>query len=601
MDIEDHRKKFHGKKPDNKTKIFVKNLIKKNPSTENEYKECYKLLQRSLKINPSKGDLSSTYQDLLSKKNIVRNKNIETFTRNKSGRSESGIIVVTVVMKPDKFSCPFNCFMCPDERIENGATVDMPRSYLSTEPAEMRAAEVNFDASEQVKSRLDTLGSNNHELDKIEIIVLGGTFSTYPRKYQEEFIRDIFYAANTYFDDSQKRDRKSLIDEQILNEDAKCHIVGLSLETRPDQINSQEIKRLRHYGATRIQLGIQHTKDHLLNVINRQHKVSHSINAITQLKNVGFKIELHIMPDLPEATPEDDIEMMETVFCGNDFQPDYVKIYPCLDVKYTKIREWKQTGKWMPYAEKNNGEDLFRVLIHGLKLIPYWTRDSRVQRDFPKEHKNNGFIGYCSDNIKNNLYQLLLNKLRDSNYKCKSIRNREIKGKNVNVSDAKLFIEEYYASSGKEYFISFENFERNILYGFVRLRLNENSKKNIFKELKEAALIRELHVYGIVTPVKEKENNNAQHYGFGKKLMREAERIAFKNGFKKIAVISSIGTRNYYRKLGYELEGLYMTKKINFLSIFGYYIQNTCLRLMSESYFLFFCIILVILLCYKNN
>lgn len=562
MDIEDHRNKFYGKNTSSKTVQFLKTLIKKKPSDENEYKDAYNYCQKIYKINPSKGDLSSTYQNLLKTNKIDRNKNLETFTRNKSGRSNYGVIVVAVVMKPDKFSCPFNCYMCPDERIENGATVDMPRSYLSTEPAEMRAAEVDFDAAEQINSRLNTLESNNHELDKIEIIVLGGTFSTYPRKYQEEFIRDLFYAANTYFDE-KKRDRKNLIEEQKINESARCHIVGLSLETRPDQINSQELIRLRNYGATKIQLGIQHTKDHLLEKINRQHKVSHGIKAIKMCKEVGLKLELHIMPDLPGATPEDDIEMMDEIFCGDKFQPDYVKIYPCLDVKYTKIREWKKDGIWEPYAEKNNGEDLYKVLLHGLKNIPYWTRDGRVQRDFPEEHKNNQFVGYKSETIKNNLYQLLLNRLKETNQVCKSIRNREIKGRRANVNEAKIFIDEYKASTGKEFFISYENPDRSILFGFVRLRFNNDSSKNIFNELKNAALIRELHVYGNVASVKDKDcNNNAQHMGFGKKLMKKAEYVAYQNGFEKIAVISAIGTRNYYRKLGYELEGLYMTKKL---------------------------------------
>ena len=570
MDIEDHRNKFYQKNISNVSIKFMKSLLKNNPKTEEEYNNCYKKLQKKYKINPSKGDLSSIYQNLLKKKEIVKNITIEKFTRNKSGRSDSGIIVVTVVMKPDKFSCPFDCYMCPDERKENGASVDMPRSYLSTEPAEMRAAEVDFDSAKQVWSRLDTLGSNNHELDKMEVIVLGGTFSTYPRKYQEEFIRDIFYAANTYYNQNN-RERLNLEKEQIINETAKIHIVGLSLETRPDQINDDEIIRLRKYGATRIQLGIQHTKDHLLDKINRQHKVKHSIKAIRKLKESAFKLELHIMPDLPGATPEDDINMMETVFLGNQFQPDYVKIYPCLDVKYTKIREWKKNGTWNPYAEKNNGEDLFRVLLHGLKLIPYWTRDGRVQRDFPEEHKNNNFVGYNSENIRNNLYQLLLNRLKDSNEKCKSIRNREIKGKHVDVSNAILFIDKYDASDGKEYFISYENKDRSVLYGFVRLRFNKDPSKNIFSELKNSALIRELHVYGSLTPVKNNKKNNAQHYGFGKKLMFEAEKLAYKFGYNKIAVISSIGTRNYYRKLGYELENLYMTKKLNFNFSLIYY------------------------------
>lgn len=555
-----------------KIELFIKALCKKNIIDEKTLYEELRKLSKIYHIYPNKRVLSMAYQSLLSQKKISKNIFLEDNIRHRAVRSLSGVLVVTLVMKPDKFSCPYDCYMCPDERIANGATVDMPRSYLSTEPAEMRAMEVDFDTVGQFLSRVGTLHENGHPIDKIEIIVLGGTFSTYPRDYQEEFIRDIFYAANTYFDDVPKRKRFCLEEEQSINESEHCHIVGISLETRPDQINKHEIKRLRKYGCTRVQMGIQHTDNDLLDNINRKHTVERSIKAIKDLKDVGFKVELHIMPDLPNATPEIDKIMIEKVFCGEDFQPDYVKIYPCLDVKYTKVREWKQQGIWKPYAEEGHGEKLMDVLIYALERIPYWTRDSRVQRDFPMEHSNNNFVGYISNNIQNNLYQLLLNELHKQGKKCKSIRNREVKNKVCDLSQAQLFVESYRASKGTEYFISYESSDRNILYGFVRLRFNDE-KNNIFDVLKESALIRELHVYGIVKPVNSKENNNrTQHYGFGKKLMKIAENIAQKHGYKKIAVISAIGTRNYYRKLGYQLEETYMIKNISPKSYFSDYI-----------------------------
>ena len=394
---------------------FLKLLIKGIETTteeinDNWYKEKYLNLRRKLKQSPSKAILSIIYQESIKRGEFEKNKILEKLIRNKSVRSNSGILSVALVMKPSKFSCPFDCYMCPDERIDNGATVDMPRSYLSSEPAEMRAQEVDFDTIKQFQSRMKTHEANNHELDKVEIIVLGGTFSTYPRNYQIEFIRDTFYAANTYFD-KNPRDILSLEEEQNINVNARCHIVGLSIETRPDQINVEEIKRLRKYGVTRVQMGIQHTKNELLDIINRKHHVEDSIKAIKMLKNVGFKLELHVMPDLPGTTPEDDIDMLKEVLLGENFQPDYLKIYPCLDVKYTKIREWKKTGEWQPYAESDGGKELFRVLEYALENIPYWTRDSRVQRDFPPEHINNNHIGYKSENIKSNLYQILLNNL----------------------------------------------------------------------------------------------------------------------------------------------------------------------------------------------
>ena len=594
-DIEDitlWKKHVDFKNKDSNTAIhFIKEIININPTNLSDYNKVFKRLSSKYKFMPSKSLLSKTYQNLLEKKEIKRNLYLEKFTRNKQIRSNSGIIVVTLVMKPDKFSCPFDCYMCPDERIVNGANVDMPRSYLSTEPAEMRAQEVDFDPVLQFNSRMDTLKSNNHELDKVEIIILGGTFSTYPRDYQKEFIRDIFYAANTYF--GIKRERETLLNEQKINENSKCHIVGLSLETRPDQINKYEIKRFREYGATRIQLGVQHTEDHLLDKINRKHSSDKSIQAIKQLKNVGFKIEIHIMPDLPDATPEIDILMMDKIFKTEHYQPDYIKIYPCLDVKFTKIREWKKNGIWKPYAEKNNGKELFKVLIYALKIIPYWMREGRVQRDFPLEHKNNNFIGFTSNNIKTNLYQLMINELKKENIECKSIRNREVKNKLDKIIDYKLFIEKYNASEGVEYFISYETKDRKILYGFIRLRFN-SIKRNIYSILEDSSIIRELHVYGSLIPVDKLNNNSIQHFGFGKKLLRFAENFSYENGYKRISIISAVGTRNYYRKFGYQLIDTYMTKDLNLRN----YLYNYLLH--SSSNYILIIIILTLLLILFN-
>ena len=563
MDIEDY---MNTSSKNNKIVYnFIIDLIKSNIQTNDKYEEHMTKLRRKYHYSPNKRELSIYYQKMLSNNKINRNLYIEEFIKHRAVRSQSGVLVVTLVMKPDKFSCPYDCYMCPDERIANGATVDMPRSYLSTEPAEMRAMEVKFDTIGQFNSRINTLKENGHTIDKVEIIVLGGTFSTYPRDYQEEFITDIFYSANTYFDIGRKRNSYTLEEEQRLNESAKCHIVGLSLETRPDQINKYEIRRLRRYGCTRVQMGIQHTNNDLLDKINRGHHVETSIKAIKLLKEAGFKVEMHIMPDLPDATPEMDKEMIDKVFCGPDFQPDYVKIYPCLDVKYTKIREWKESGKWKPYAEEGNGEKLIDVLKYALARIPYWTRDSRVQRDFPEEHQNNNYIGYTSNNIRSNLYQLILNELKKEGIICKSIRNREVKNRVTDLSKAQLFIEKYNASNGKEYFISYESSDRTILYGYIRLRFNNSLNIDNFTILKNAALIREVHVYGNVKSVGDNNTQNfeAQHYGFGKKLMNIAEKIAYKKGYRKIAVISSVGTRKYYRKLGYHLNETYMVKFIN--------------------------------------
>lgn len=543
-------------------KNIIYALINSNISCNKEYNKVINKLSKGKSTIPSKSILSHHYQLMKKNKEIEKNLNIEKYIKCKKVRSESGVVIITIVMKPDKFSCPFNCHMCPNETIANGAKVDMPRSYLSTEPAEMRAQEVNFDTVLQFRSRMNTLESNGHEPDKAEIIVLGGTFSTYPRKYQEEFIRDIYYAANTYFKKDFNRTRGTIEEEQIINETNDCHIVGITLETRPDQINKAEINRFRKYGCTRVQLGVQHTDNNILDKINRMHYVEHSIKAIKLLKQYGFKVDIHIMPDLPGATPEIDKLMMEEIFTTENFQPDYLKIYPCLDVEYTEIRKWKENGIWKPYAEEDNCKKLIDVILHAKKMIPRWMRVNRVQRDFPPSNKNNDYIGYVSNTIRTNLRQIVLKELDKLGMSCQCIHCREIKDNYSNPLKAKLSIDEYNASDGKEYFISYNTVDDKYLYGFVRLRFNNDKTSGPFPK-DNVALIRELHVYGNVERVNQKNSKDTvQHLGFGKKLVKEAERIAWDCGYDNIAIISAVGTRDYYRKLGYTLKDTYMVKEL---------------------------------------
>ena len=544
---------------------IIQSLLKNTYKNQGQFNVALRNLSKGKKKIPSKSILSTCYQELKKRNIIEPNQNLESFLIHKKVRSQSGVLIITLVMKPDKFSCPFNCHMCPDERIANGATVDMPRSYLSTEPAEMRAMEVNFDTVLQFRSRMMTLEKNGHKPDKAEIIVLGGTFSTYPRTYQQEFIRDIYYAANTYFDYDTPRKKYSIIEEQTINETSDCHIVGITLETRPDQINKSEIERFRFYGCTRVQLGIQHTKNHILDKINRMHKVEHSIKAIKLLKEYGFKVDIHIMPDLPGSNKSLDMEMMEDIFLTDNFQPDYIKIYPCLDVQYTEIRKWKLDGRWIPYAEQNNGQDLIDVVVYAKKLLPYWMRINRVQRDFPVANEKNNQVGYISNTIPTNFRQMVLKKLHSQGLSCKCINCREIRDNISNPENAILKIHKYQASEGLEFFISYNSPDMKFLYGFIRLRFNlDNQKKNIGPFDNDYAFIRELHVYGSVEKVNQKEHSTTvQHMGFGKKLIKEAESIAWDYGYHNIAIISAVGTREYYRKQGYHLKNTYMIKKLS--------------------------------------
>lgn len=504
----------------------------------------------------------------------------DTIKQIKAVRSWSGVLVVTVVMKPDKFSCPNDCHMCPSEP-------GQPRSYLSTEPAVARANRHEFDAVRQFNSRMTTLHNNGHTLDKIEIIVLGGTFSSYPRVYQEEFIRDIFYAANT-FNSEYERPQFDLQEEKQMNESADKKIIGISLETRPDSITQYELRRFRKLGCTRIQIGVQHTDNDILKTINRGHTIEQSIKAIRLIKEAGFKLDIHIMPDLPGATPDGDKKMIKSILTEKEFKPDYLKLYPCLDVEFTEIRKWKQEGKWKPYAEENLGETLLDVCLVAKKYSTEYIRYNRIQRDFPEEKPD--IVGYSSLYIRNNFRQMLQNYAKKNGIECKCIRCREVKKNKVVYPTIHKQI--YSASEGEEIYISMDSNDRKLLYGFIRLRLQKSS---VFKELKNIALIRELHVYGFLqTTSKQKSNKSqVQHRGFGKLLVKKAEIEAYLHGFATVAIISGVGVRNYYRKLGYALEfdTEYMCKTLtikniilNYCEIFLFYMKIKLLLLYDTIF-----------------
>eukprot|EP00033_Pygsuia_biforma_P003905 GCRY01004276.1.p1 GENE.GCRY01004276.1~~GCRY01004276.1.p1 ORF type:complete len:609 (+),score=165.57 GCRY01004276.1:164-1990(+) len=575
FDIEDFKQEWNPKQQEldlDKLQSFVLDLCQNSPQNKKQYSKIFHQLTRKNKIVPSKHYVNVMYQSLLRRGCIQQNGILEDLICKKKVRSLSGVLVVTVVMRPDEFSCPNNCFYCPNETIANGAKVDMPRSYASTEPAVMRAMQHDFDTARQVWDRLKTLENNGHKIDKMECINLGGTFSSYPRKYQEEHCRDIFYAANTYFD-VERRERLSLVEEQRINENCKCKVIGISLETRPDRITLPELLRFRKFGCTRVQIGVQHTHNDVLEFVNRGHTVEDSIRAITLLKDCGFKVDIHLMPDLPSTTPEKDKDMITTVLETPDFQPDYLKLYPCLDVRFTVIREWKKEGKWRPYAEEDKGEKLKELLIYTKSHIHEWTRINRVQRDFPSED-HGAEVGYTSKNITSNLRQEIMQEMGRRGVACRCIRCRECKEQIPDLNAAHIVVRTHEASGGTEHFISMENDDESVLYGFVRLRLKpdlESTKssgqgrrgKILFPELVGAGLIRELHVYGALKAVyEEKTDSVSQHSGFGRRLMEKAEELAVQGGFSKLAVISGVGVRNYYRKLGYELEGTYMTKAL---------------------------------------
>jgi ELP3 family radical SAM enzyme/protein acetyltransferase len=533
-------------------------------------------LMRKYKMNPSKGDLLTAYRTLLESDSlsaIPRNHSLLRILTVKAIRSESGILNISVSLPPNKFSCKYNCYFCPNEP-------GMPRSYLSNEDVFARAAKVNFVTVQQVWDRLDALQKNGHPIDKLEFRVLGGTFSCYEHGIADEFVRDLYYAANTYFASAEERCRVpgSIEEEQAINTHTKPHVVGLGVETRPDEITPAEIIRFRRYGVTRVELGVQHTDDALLRKVNRGHGVKQSRAAIKLLKDYGFKVEIHIMADLPGATPEGDKECYRQVLQADpDLIPDYMKDYPCLDVSYTKVKEWKEQGLWKPYAEKTpDAKDLQDVLIYRQQITPKWVRVNRIQRDFRPDKTPCGAtqLGFNSVSIRSNLAQIVKDAAEAQGIYCQCIRCCEVRDQSYSPSEVTYKVVSFQASGATEYFLSAEvdRPNRPLLLGFLRLRISSALQTSILPELQgSTAMIRELHVYGRVQEVGDRSGTSqaAQHLGIGKCLVGMAETFAKQHRCTQIAVISGIGVRDYYAKRGYSLVGTYMIKQLPSYSIYG--------------------------------
>lgn len=530
-------------------------------------------LIRMYKIVPPKYDMGILYRRLQVEHpaHFPYHFTLHNTLVHKSIRSESGILNITVSMPPDTFSCKYNCYFCPNEP-------GMPRSYLSNEDVLMRAGRVGFNTVQQVFSRLNTLRDNGHPIDKLEFRVLGGTFSCYSHEVADEFIRDLYFAANIYKDMSARdRPRLTLEEEQAENETAAVHVVGLGVETRPDEITEAEVQRFRRYGVTRVELGVQHTDDVLLRKVNRGHGLKASKRAIKLLKDYGFKVEIHIMADLPGATPEGDKECYKQVLQSDpDLTPDYMKDYPCLDVSYTKIKEWKKAGFWKPYAERTpDARELKDVLIYRQQITPRWVRVNRIQRDFKEVMDKPGHeIGFTSATLQNSLAQIVKDEAEKQGIYCQCIRCCEIRGESFKPEEIQYRVDKFQASGTEECFLSaiVPRANRNLIVGFLRLRLpSEALKESVIPELKgpATAIIRELHVYGKVKEVGTATASGstgtttagtAQHLGIGKQLLKIAEDIAVQNRATKLAIISGIGVRDYYRKNGFHLEGTYMVK-----------------------------------------
>lgn len=441
---------------------------------------------------------------------------------------------MAVMMKP--YTCPGQCVYCPLE-------MGMPKSYLSDEPAAQRAKSLDFDPVRQIQMRLEQLEITGHPTDKLELIVIGGTFSAYPEEYKRKFFLGIFGAVNG-------RTHETLVEAQKFNETAPRRVVGISVETRPDWVTEEEVKLIRELGVTKIQLGVQAFDEKVLRKIKRGHDLDEVRRATRLLRNAGVKICYHFMPGLPESNPENDIEMSRLMYSDEGFKPDYVKIYPCMVIPGTELHRMYERGEVQPYSD----EILKRVLKEVSAQTPEWVRVDRLVRDISKKW-------VASGSIKTNMRQEVEKELIQEGRPCRCIRCREVKEGIYEDENLELRKIEYQTDGGREIFLAYENDKK--LYALLRLRLPNPEEKMLFPEIEEAALIREVHAYGQVVPIAANPETKTQHRGLGRRLIEEAEKIANENGFRKIAVISAIGTHEYYRKWGYELEGLYMTKDIS--------------------------------------
>lgn len=461
--------------------------------------------------------------------------------RTKAMRTISGVAVVAVMTSPHP--CPHGrCIYCP-----GGVENNSPQSYTGKEPASLRALENEFDPYLQVKARVEQLNMIGHDTDKIDLIVMGGTFTARNDNYQEWFIKRCFDALNDY-------EARNLEEAKSRNEMARHRCIGLTIETRPDYCREKDVNKILRFGATRVELGVQTTFDDVLENVERGHGVNDCIDATKILKDSGLKVGYHMMPGLPGSSIESDLESFRRIFEDKDFRPDMIKIYPTLIVKGTKLYELWRAGKYEPLTT----EDGVKLIAEVKKIVPRWVRIQRVQRDIPANLIEAGIK-------KSNLRQLVREELERQREKCRCIRCREVghkllEGVKPDEESIKLERIDYDASGGREVFISFEDSKNEILIGYARLRVPHAHRKGIGSG---STIVREMKVLGQMVPISKKVKDEWQHRGFGAELVRECERISMEEfGAKRILVTSGVGAREYYRRFGYRQVGAYMGREL---------------------------------------
>jgi elongator complex protein 3 len=525
-------------------------------------KACRKIIESLMEIqSPTREDVDLVKIKIADKQDlacVVPNSQIIRFLkppekrkllevlRRKTIRTISGVTVVAVMTKP--WSCPKDapCAYCP-----GGPDYGVPQSYTGHEPATMRGIQNDYDPYMQVRSRIEQLRAIGHIVDKVELIIMGGTFPSVPIEYQEEFVKGCLNGVI-------ETKTRSLEEAKMLAATSKIHNVGITVETRPDWARVEQINHMLSMGVTRVELGVQNIYDDIYRHVNRDHTVKDVIEATRLLKDSGLKVVYHLMPGLPGSSFERDLEGFKKIFYDSKFKPDMIKIYPCLVIKGTKIFEWWKNGEYIPYST----EDAVHLISEIKKFVPPWIRIMRVQRDIPAHLIEAGVR-------KSNLRQLALERLRQGGLECRCIRCREVGHRwlmdrvKPDLRNVKTLSIREKASEGTDVFISMEDPSSDTLIGYIRLRIP--SKKSFRPEIasKNSSIIRELHIYGSLVPVGKHKDKAWQHKGYGKILLHEAERISREEyDRRKVAVISALGTKEYYMRLGYKYDGPYMSKML---------------------------------------
>ena len=548
-------------------RIIINDIISGKISTRKELEVEKRQLCRDLKLSKFMSNSDILEYARPQEKEIVSN-----ILKKKPTRTMSGVAIVAVMCHPHK--CPHGrCFYCPESDIA-------PPSYTGEEPAALRGRMYEFHPYVQCFNRLKQLKKIGHPIDKVELIIMGGTFPSRDLCYQEWFVSQCLkamtdfgliiankptnYDYNLDYDEIRSFERGVLktyppndyvliSDVQKANEDSKVRCVGMTFETRPDYCKKEHINRMLDFGVTRVELGVQTLSDDLYKKIKRGHSISDVIEANQLLRDSAIKVAMHMMPGL-FVDEKEDLKMFKKLFSDDNFKPDMLKIYPCLVTKGSELYDLWEEGKYAPYTD----EEAVNLIVQIKKILPKWVRTMRIQRDIPSTLIEAGVK-------KSNLGELVYNRLDEENINCQCIRCREIGHKKTeheySLDDFKLFRETYSACEGTEHFLSIEDKNEESIAGFLRLRL---PSENHFREeiTDKTALVRELHVYGNMIKIGGKNPKIGQHTGFGEKLLKEAENISLDNGKEEVAIISGIGSRNYYRKFGYEKIGPYMIKKL---------------------------------------